>query len=192
MLFGCDPNSTSLTMEDSLRYNQLHLLQPATEYNKILFSVVCVFVSLFNGGGSPCDHCGLFHSFTWRTNPLQTSPPQTNLFKLILMCKRVVDLQLKGLLVQYEFIFPYSLWLLLLQLFSWSFDFFRLLVWIAIQKYIELIQQLHLTTLMAYFHCRTWIWIQTRTQIPVLCRCYGKGILNLNLSQWKHVLHNTM
>ena len=28
--------------------------------------------------------------------------------------------------------------------------------------------------LMAYFHCRTRI--RTRTQIPVLCRYYGKGI----------------
>ena len=30
--------------------------------------------------------------------------------------------------------------------------------------------------LMAYFHCRTQIWIWTRTQIPLLCRYCGKGI----------------
>ena len=30
--------------------------------------------------------------------------------------------------------------------------------------------------IMAYFHCRTWIQIRTQTQIPVLCRYYGKGI----------------
>ena len=30
--------------------------------------------------------------------------------------------------------------------------------------------------LMAYFHCRTRIRIQTRTRIPVLCRYCGKGI----------------
>ena len=29
---------------------------------------------------------------------------------------------------------------------------------------------------MAHFHCRTGIRIRIRTQIPVLCRYYGKGI----------------
>ena len=53
MLFGCHTNSTLLAMEDSLCYNQLHLLPPATEYRKIMFSVVCVSVSLFTGGGGP-------------------------------------------------------------------------------------------------------------------------------------------
>ena len=33
-----------------------------------------------------------------------------------------------------------------------------------------------LFALMAYFHCGTRIRIRTRTQIPVLCRYYGKGI----------------
>ena len=30
--------------------------------------------------------------------------------------------------------------------------------------------------IMAYFHCWTQIRIRTQTQIPVLCRYYGKGI----------------
>ena len=46
---------------------------------------------------------------------------------------------------------------------------------------------------MAHFHCRTQIYIRTRTQIPsctmqILC----ERDPNLNLSWWKHVLHNTM
>ena len=31
----------------------------------------------------------------------------------------------------------------------------------------------HTILLMAYFHCRRWIWIQIRIWIPVLCLYYS-------------------
>ena len=52
---------------------------------------------------------------------------------------------------------------------EWDRDWELMHIEITVQDTIS-------SPVMAHFHCRTQIRIQTRIEIPVLCRYYGKGI----------------